>query len=353
MNTPIRTTMLLKQQNKELVISAFREIGQGTRNDIAQLTGLSIATCGNIIRELLESGDLTEGELAPSQGGRPSKVYIYNSNASLALAISLVANGDFTQIELSTANLTGNILARESYLQPSSELTFENLNSLISKQFESMPDIHVIGIGIPGMAYNGEVLYCDMEALDGINLQKLLEDEYHVRVLIDNEMHFKSTGFFLSHPEMDLKNCALLNIPEKHTYGAGFIVNRQLIRGNGNFSGEINFLPYVSSRKELIEQCAQDDSLIELVTKVVITFITVTDPKHIIFCGFRPTQELMDKIYDKVCQVLPRQLMPEFHLKNDISDEYLTGIICALLNILTTGEPYPQYEKLTPPRKQN
>ena len=63
MNTPIRTTMLLKQQNKELVISAFREIGQGTRNEIAQLTGLSISTCGNIIRELVESGELSQGDM--------------------------------------------------------------------------------------------------------------------------------------------------------------------------------------------------------------------------------------------------------------------------------------------------
>ena len=71
MNVPIRTTMLLKQQNKELVVSAFREIGEGTRNEIAHLTGLSISTCGNIIHELVESGELSQGEMAPSQGGRP------------------------------------------------------------------------------------------------------------------------------------------------------------------------------------------------------------------------------------------------------------------------------------------
>lgn len=351
MNTPIRTTMLLKQQNKELIISAFREIGQGTRNEIAQLTGLSIATCGNIIRELIESGEVTQGDMAPSQGGRPSKVYIYNANASLALAISLVANGDYNQIELSTVNLTGNVLVRESYIQTPGQLTFEYLNSLIAKQFNAMPNIHAIGVGIPGMVNRGEVLYCDIEELEGLNLKKLLEDEYHIHALIDNEMHFKTTGYFQSHPEMDLRNCALLNVPERHTYGAGFIVNGQLIRGNGNFSGEVNYLPYVSSRKNLVMLCADDDTMVELVSKVVITIITITDPRHIIFCGFRPTEELVARIYDNICHTLPRQLLPQFHLQQDISDEYLTGIICALISLLTTGEPYPQYNETPPPEK--
>ena len=106
--------MLLKQQNKELIISAFREIGQGTRNDIAQLTGLSISTCGNIMRELVASGELVAGDMAPSQGGRPSKIYIYNADTRLALAISLVSNGAFNQIEIAVVNLSGNILVRES-----------------------------------------------------------------------------------------------------------------------------------------------------------------------------------------------------------------------------------------------
>ena len=166
----------------------------------------------------------------------------------------LVANGEFNQIELATVNLQGTVLARESYMQPLHQLSFEFLDSLIAKQFEETPKIKVIGIGIPGMVVHGEVLYCDMEELEHLNLRDLLQTKYHVKVFIDNEMHFKTFGYFQAHSDIGLKDYALLNVPEHYTYGAGFMVNGHLIRGNANFSGEINFLPYVSSRKELIEQ---------------------------------------------------------------------------------------------------
>ena len=342
MNTPIRTTMLLKQQNKELVVSAFREIGQGTRNEIAQLTGLSISTCGNIIRELVESGELSQGDMAPSQGGRPSKIYIYNANTSLALAISLVANGEFNQIELATVNLQGTVLVRESYIKSLHQLSFEFWDSLIAEQFEKTPRIKVIGIGIPGMVVHGEVLYCDIEELEHLNLRDLLQTKYHVKVFIDNEMHFKTFGYFQAHSNFGLKNYALLNVPEHYIYGAGFMVNGHLIRGNANFSGEINFLPYVSSRKELIEQCDSDSTFVELISKVIITIITITDPLYIILCGFRFTDELVLQIQENVNKVLPPQLLPHFHLQQDISDEYLTGIISVITNLLTDKEPYSQ-----------
>lgn len=340
MDKPIRNTMLLKQQNKELIISAFREIGQGTRNDIAQLTGLSISTCGNIMRELLASGELIAGDMAPSQGGRPSKIYIYNADTRLALAISLVANGAFNQIEIAVVNLSGNVLVRESYMQPLSQLSFDFLDSLIQKQFENTPQIQAIGIGIPGMVVHGEVLYCDIPELEHLNLRDLLQDKYHVKVLIDNEMHFKTFGYYQTHDTVNLKNCALLNAPENYTYGAGFIVNGHLIRGNANFSGEINYLPYVSSREDLIAQCSQDTTFVELISKVIISIITIVDPKYLILCGFRFTAALMEPIRERLATVLPAQLLPELVLQQDISDEYLTGIITVTCNMITEKEPY-------------
>ena len=340
MNTPIRTSMRLKRQNIELVISAFREIGEGTRYEIAQLTGLSLSTCGSIIHELVESGTLSQGEMAPSQGGRPSKTYRFDANTSLALGISLVSNGSFNQIELAIVNLQNAVLVRESYMQPLNQLTFEFLDTLIAKKMEEKPRIRVIGIGIPGMVFNGEVLYCDIEELENVNLRELLQDKYQVEAFIDNEMHFKTFGYVQINSNMNSKDYALLNVPEHYTYGAGFMVNGQLLRGNANFSGEINYLPYVSSREELIEQCSTDHTFVGLIAKVIITIITITDPRYIILCGFRFTDELSAQIQEKVKQVLPPQLLPDFRLQQDLSDEYLSGLTSVLNNLLTDKEPY-------------
>lgn len=278
--------------------------------------------------------------MAPSQGGRPSKIYLYNANTSLAMAISLVANGQSNQIEIAVVNLSGNVLVRESYIKPQHHLTMEFLDSLIAKQFQEMPNIHVIGIGIPGMVVHGEVLYCDIEELEHLNLHKLLEEKYQVKIFIDNEMHFKTFGYYQVHSRMELKNYALLNVPEHFTYGAGFMVNGQLLRGNANFSGEINYLPYVTSREDLIEHCSEDHTFVELISKVIITIITITDPRYIVLCGYRFSEQLVAQIRESVSRTLPPQLLPDFRLQQDISDEYLTGIISVALNLLTDKKPY-------------
>ena len=332
--------MLLKQQNKELIVSAFREIGEGTRNEIAQLTGLSISTCGNIIHELVLSGDLSQEDMAPSQGGRPSKIYRFDPNTSLALAISLESNANFNQVELAIVNLQNAVLVRESYVQPLNQRFFEFLDALIAEKIEEMPKIKIIGIGIPGMVVNGEVLYCDIEELEHLNLQALLQNKYHVKAFIDNEMHFMTFGYVHVHSDMNSKDYALLNVPEDYIYGAGFMINGQLVRGNANFSGQIDYIPFVSSRKDLIEQCSKDHTFVELISKVVITIITITDPRYIILCGFRFTDELFAQIQEKVNQMLPSQLLPDFRLQEGISNENLTGIISVLNNLLTDKEPY-------------
>lgn len=48
----------VKDHNVKLVKDALKSLESGTKNTVAQMTGLSIATCNTILNELAESGEI-------------------------------------------------------------------------------------------------------------------------------------------------------------------------------------------------------------------------------------------------------------------------------------------------------
>lgn len=53
-------TQQVKRINVELVKNTLRSIGVGTKASIANLTKLSVATCGTILNELLQTGEIID-----------------------------------------------------------------------------------------------------------------------------------------------------------------------------------------------------------------------------------------------------------------------------------------------------
>lgn len=337
MKKTISNTILVKQNNTNLVTAAFRELGEATNAEISQLTGLSVSTCKNIIRELLESGEIREGNMASSNGGRPSRIFIYNANSSLALCICIVSNNQYNLLDYALVNLQGNIIKKEVTIHDS--ITVDLLYNIIDKQIQENNSIKAIGIGIPGMTYNGVIKYCDVNAFDGLNLKSLLKERYNLQVLVKNEMHLKAFGYYDSHPEIQDGILAVLNVPEGYTYGAGFVANDQVLTGSTNFSGEINYMPFTSSREDLIKQCQNDETFIPLITKVIITIITIINPTYMILAGYRFTEENSEAIIHNITNSLPLEFLPKFIFNKDISNEYLKGIIAITLRAIINNSP--------------
>lgn len=53
-------TQQVKRINVELVKNTLRSMGVGTKASIANLTKLSVATCGTILNELLQTGEIID-----------------------------------------------------------------------------------------------------------------------------------------------------------------------------------------------------------------------------------------------------------------------------------------------------
>ncbi len=60
--------LLIKQINTRLVRTSLKTVKKATKLQLAALTGLTNVTVGTILHELLQSGEISEGDLIPSMG---------------------------------------------------------------------------------------------------------------------------------------------------------------------------------------------------------------------------------------------------------------------------------------------
>ena len=52
----INNVLRVKESNTRLVLTAIRKSKTATRKEISKSTGLSLSTCGNILKDLLATG---------------------------------------------------------------------------------------------------------------------------------------------------------------------------------------------------------------------------------------------------------------------------------------------------------
>ena len=335
MHEIINNTMLVKKANVELVTTVLRKKGQATRAEIALATGLSVATCGNILRELLATGEIWEGELIKSGGGRPSRRFIYNANYSLALCIGVMSDRSSHILDYALVNLQGQIIKQEASTHDT--ITFNTIDNLIGKILKENLAIRIIGVGIPGMVRDGVVKYCDAEALNGLSIKSMLKDRYDLEVVVENVMHLMVYGYYNNNPELAGKSLAVLLAPEKHLIGAGFIINGHLLKGSSNLAGEINYLPYGLSRAELLEQCNNKKTFIPIIVKAVTSIIPIINPAYLVLTGSLFKPEMIEVIQKQCSEIIPSEFLPQFLFQQDLEEDYLKGIISVTLETLTGG----------------
>jgi predicted transcriptional regulator len=107
LNQFIHSTSQLKKMNIELVKKVLKAQGIGTKAVIAKMTNLSVATCGNILNELVEIGEVIELEPEESNGGRPALKYKYNANFGYIINMIVSTEGGKQSLSYNVLNLIG------------------------------------------------------------------------------------------------------------------------------------------------------------------------------------------------------------------------------------------------------
>ncbi|WP_099352588.1 ROK family transcriptional regulator [Fredinandcohnia onubensis] len=234
--------LLMKKQNKKLVLEIIKHQSPISRMEIAKVTGMSPTTITRIVNELHEQGFVKETELVTSGVGRRATLLDVSGEVLYTIGIEL----DKLIIKVGIVNYIGEIVAWRSELREQSEkydITIEKVLKIINEliKVNKIPREKIIGVavGLPGLIdyKNGIVNVSDQLKWKNVNLASDLRGRLGFNVIIDNELKMKIVAENYTGRAKDSRNAVLVGIGSG--IGSAIILNGEIYRGESNNAGEI------------------------------------------------------------------------------------------------------------------
>jgi hypothetical protein len=314
----------IRQMNAELIRSVLRQSGYATKKSIARATGLSIATCGNILKEMLGTSEVLEMDLADSTGGRPSRRFVYNQNFAHLLLLYLRQEGQEKSIYTALIDMSGNILYEERSVF--AQISIAEVESLISRYCESYPRLQVIGFGVPAVVNKGVIGICDFDFLIDFPLVEYLEKKYQKKIVAENDVNCTAIGCFRGSTDQQAESLVYIYYPKEGNPGAGIVINGRILRGHSNFAGEISYLP-LGVPAEVQRKIQSDKGRFSYyVAKTALSVNAIINPGTIILSGYSFTPEIREIVAERVVHDAPAGHVPLLIFEDDIHDSYVEGL---------------------------
>lgn len=316
MNTPLnRTTREMRKNNIALVIRTLKSLGSATKGDLAAHTGLSAATCGAVLNELSESGEVLALEREVSRGGRPAQRYACNPDFFSLLSIYAAGSDDDAVLVWSLSSATGDPLGggEMPFLPLSAGTFYQKITSLL----DAYPSVQAIGIGLPGVIVEGRVTSCDITLFVDMPVAQEVSARTGRFTETGNDINFTAWGFYRS-------SCADISAPVAYIYkpevpctGCGMVINGQVLTGANNFAGEVSHLPFDQGTAP---------GLTEELAKIVVSLAALINPVTVALSGPRLTEAQLPDIL-RLCQrYIPEKHLPSLVYRPSIRQDYLQGI---------------------------
>ncbi|WP_144554871.1 ROK family transcriptional regulator [Bacillus sp. X1(2014)] len=234
--------LLMKKQNKNLVLDIVKNHSPISRMEIAKVTGMSPTSITRIVNELQLQGFVRETELVTSGVGRKAALLDVCGDVLYTIGVEI----DTLMIKIGIVNYVGEIVAWQSIPREVTESYYEtlekvnrNVKDLIDKNQIPYERVLAIGVGLPGSIdyQNGVVTVSDQLKWKNANLAEDLHRLSHIAVIIDNELKMKIEAENFKGMAKDYQNAVLVGIGSG--IGAAIILNGEIYRGESNNAGEI------------------------------------------------------------------------------------------------------------------
>ncbi|MDR4887730.1 ROK family protein [Fredinandcohnia sp. QZ13] len=234
---------LVKQINKSIVFTTIVGKGPISRAQISKNTGLNKATVSTMVAELIDEQMIYEIGSSQSSGGRKPVMLYFNSHAGYAVGVDLGVNYILGVL----TDLSGNKM--EEVHIPIEKREFnevvESLKSVIQtlliKAPESVYGVVGIGIGVPGIVdKEKKILFAPNLNWNNINLKEIIEKEYNIPTIIENEANSGAHGEQLYGAGKHISNLIYVSIGIG--IGTGIIIDNKLYTGVSGISGEMGHI---------------------------------------------------------------------------------------------------------------
>ncbi|WP_201755276.1 ROK family transcriptional regulator [Paenibacillus glycinis] len=234
---------LVKKMNTAIVLDAVLRHAPLSRAQISERTGLNKATVSSLVQDLIDSHlvlDLGPGE---SSGGRKPNLLQFRSRSGHAVGIDLGVN----YIRGILTDLEGCVVAerRIALKAHDAKSVIPQLLACIEALRGEIPPCPYgmvgIGIGVPGLVNeDGTILFAPNLSWTEVPLRAIAEERFGVPVTIDNEANAGAQGEQRYGAGRGIAN--QIYVSAGIGIGTGMILNKELYKGSGGFSGELGHL---------------------------------------------------------------------------------------------------------------
>ncbi len=321
----IVTVRQVKNHNVTQIRKALRSIPCGTKNTMAGLTGLSIATCNTILNELEMTGEISVVEGTSPGIGRPAKMYRFNEAYAYICCVFPTMEAGVRRLRYAVTDLRGHVIREESPVY--ARITVEEIKALLSRLLEEEKKIRAVSLGIPGYYAGGKICSCGIEELNGCNIQKELEQVFACEIFVENDVNAMAYG--MCHCEEEAwepcENLVLTSYFKGRGTGSGIVFGGQIYHGHTNFAGETDKLNYGGADvKELLSQ--GEEGILKALLVAVEDLTAILNPEVIFFIGDNVTPELLGKVEEAVEKRIGRDHLPCLRYVEDWKRFYIQGL---------------------------
>lgn len=234
---------IIKNQNRSLIMRAFREKNIIQKKELSDLLGLSITTVTTNTRQLLEEGYIEEVGIAESTGGRKPVVFKFLKFAKVSFGVDLSPQ---TATVIMT-NLASEIIAQNilSVIGLSMDEILEAIQITVDEMLRAhnfqKEDCVGIGLSLPGVVDDARHMLINAPNLQVKNYDfSHFESNIGIDVFIENEANASAFAELTMGTAVNIDDAVYISITEG--LGCGIIANHKVTKGSFNKAGEFGHM---------------------------------------------------------------------------------------------------------------
>ncbi len=235
---------LLRRMNERRILEMIQAQGGLSRAELVRLTGISPPTVSKLVRSLLASHFLEEGDAAGAALGRPARVLRPANRAASVLGAVV----DIRECSIAATGLDGQLQDDRTIRFATPDTYPELLNSLVKHCRKLMPrsakaTTLALGITAPGLIDRQQqkmILSANMHQLDGRYLADDLKRRLGLGTILLHETDALCLGERAFGQARGMDNFALVDATGG--LGAAVMSDGQIMAGHSGMAGEIGHI---------------------------------------------------------------------------------------------------------------
>jgi predicted NBD/HSP70 family sugar kinase len=232
----------LRRDNRSVLLSSLFFEQPRSRQELSAATGLSPASVGNVVRDLLDEGIVVEAGSVDSAGGRPHMLLQVNPDHGYVIGVDV---GE-TRVRVELFDLTLTERAKADYpLDPRQhrvglivEAILTGLETVMADSGVSPAAVLGIGVGVPGIVENGpdSLVHGQSYGWESVPLGRLLRSGTSLPLHIDNDARTMGQAELWFGAGRGAQNAVVCLIGSG--VGASIIADGAALRGPTSSAGE-------------------------------------------------------------------------------------------------------------------